>query len=96
MKKLLIITLFTLILTGAGHAGSKENAERVAALKFYGIECGQLTSKGKSMLNSQQGSMDQSTYRATQRNLSDLVLVHGIYKTCDMILDVLKPQGLAQ
>ena len=48
------------------------------------------------MLGTQQGSMDQSVYRATQRNLSDLVLVEGIDKTCDMLLGVLKPQGLAQ
>ena len=95
MKKMLTILLLTIISTSS-FAGPREDAERVAALSFYGIECGKLTSDGTYMLGTQQGSMDQSVYRATQRNLSDLVLVEGIDKTCDMLLGVLKPQGLAQ
>ena len=76
--------------------GPRENAERVAALSFYRIECGHLTSKGKTMLSAQKSNMDQSVYRATQRNLSDLVIVEGIDKTCNMLFGVLKPQSLVQ
>lgn len=82
--------------TNTTFGGPRENAERVAALSFYRIECGHLTSKGKTMLSSQKSNMDQSVYRATQRNLSDLVIVEGIDKTCNMLFGVLKPQSLVQ
>tara|TARA_B000000475_G_C15943057_1_gene425552 strand:- start:84 stop:1031 length:948 start_codon:yes stop_codon:yes gene_type:complete len=82
--------------TNTTFGGPRENAERVAALSFYRIECGYLTSKGKTMLSSQKSNMDQSVYRATQRNLSDLVIVEGIDKTCNMLFGVLKPQSLVQ
>ena len=48
------------------------------------------------MLSSQKSNMDQSVYRATQRNLSDLVIVEGIDKTCNMLFGVLKPQSLVE
>ena len=82
--------------TNTTFGGPRENAERVAALSFYRIECGHLTSKGKTMFSSQKSNMDQSVYRATQRNLSDLVIVEGIDKTCNMLFGVLKPQSLVQ
>ena len=82
--------------TNTTFGGPRENAERVAALSFYRIECGHLTSKGKTMLSSQKSNMDQSVYRATQRNLSDLVIVEGIDKTCNMLFGVLKPQSLVE
>ena len=74
--------------------GPRENAERVAALKFYKIECGKLSYDGNVMLNEQERNMDQGVYRATQRKLSDLVLVEGIDRTCNMLYGVLNPQGL--
>ena len=82
--------------TNGTFGGPRENAERVAALSFYRIECGHLTSKGKTMLSAQKSNMDQSVYRTTQRNLSDLVIVEGIDKTCNMLFGVLKPQSLVQ
>ena len=82
--------------TNGSLGGPRENAERVAALSFYRIECGHLTSKGKTMLSSQKSNMDQSVYRATQRNLSDSVIVEGINKTCNMLFSVLKSQSLVQ
>ena len=75
---------------------AQEDAERVAALSFYGIECGKLTFEGTYRLGTEQRTMDQAAYSATQRNLSDLVLVEGIDKTCVMLLGVLRTQGLAQ
>ena len=82
--------------TNKSFVNPRDNAERVAALSFYRIECGHLTSKGKNMLSAQKSNMDQSVYRATQRNLSDLVIVEGIDKTCNMLFGVLKPQSLVQ
>jgi len=76
--------------------GPRENAERVAALKFYKIECGKLSYDGNVMLNEQERNMDQGVYRATQRKLSDLVLVEGIDRTCNMLYGVLNPQGLTK
>ena len=57
MKKILTILLLTIISTSS-FAGPREDAERVAALSFYGIECGKLTSDGTYMLGTQQGSME--------------------------------------
>jgi len=75
---------------------AQEDTERFADLSFYGIECGKLTFEGTYRLGTEQGTMDQATYSANQKNLSDLVLVEGIDKTCDMLLGALRPQGLAQ
>lgn len=76
--------------------GPRENAERVAALKFYKIECGKLSYDGNVMLNEQERNMDQGVYRATQRKLSDAVLYEGIDRTCNMLYGVLNPQGLTK
>ena len=48
----------------------------------------------KCNANEQERNMDQGVYRATQRKLSDLVLVEGIDRTCNMLYGVLNPQGL--